>query len=754
MAEYKYEKDGQIAFYDKFYLDGQVQYENYTDGVINGCIFEFKLAISNINAVLFQTIKYLSRMRVLGKEIPAHIFLVDLNAEKAFYYHSQPFIQAIEHIYEDASSKNNKDFTTVVQPQEYDYSNNNIGLLKKFIEEHSKEYTRVHIDENCVMGWAERYYRENPTKTKAQFFDEITHPKAYKAYLYPYPDTDKKQFQYLMDTLNDKLNKKELGAFFTPPLYCKEIAKMVSRAVNNVKNKDKYIILDRCAGTGNLEEFLSPEQLKHCILSTYEYFEYEVLLSKYKNKVLAIIPPAPSKEDLMLGTLVESDALTEHFVNNNLIKTYIEDEDYTVILLENPPYNNDSAIQTKLLKKDKKASFNKSWLSAQMKAAGYKKQAADLCNVFIWSAFNYYLRNPEDSYIVLSPAKYFKSQNLVNKKFEEGFLLNRGYFHAGASAVTCIRWTNRPEENECLTFHVLEIEKEGKKCKTGKKVNIDSGARVNDKGTYIIKKVHHQISDLYDKTADTADVEDGVCCDLNGYESAKEPKDIRVKKIFNDNIIGYFSANAFGFENPRLDTKMTRCGTYDGNGMFLRKRNYYQKLPLFCAGKYPIEKKGWQKIGTVFKTSDGSNAYENDEDLLKSCFIYTCLSYFNKCISFVGSDKRTYKNELCFDANTVASQKLAELTLNQDEKALIKLWKQLLQEAKNTANYDPAKPYGVYQIKEELNTFHKEKQESGKEIKIFDYPLLNTYLSNLKVQLEKYYDKYIEKKLFLYELLK
>lgn len=93
MAEYKYEKDGQIDFYDKFYLDGKVRYENYTDGVINGCIFEFKLSISNINAVLFQTIKYLSRMRVLGKEIPAHIFLVNLNAEKAFYYKSQDFIQ-------------------------------------------------------------------------------------------------------------------------------------------------------------------------------------------------------------------------------------------------------------------------------------------------------------------------------------------------------------------------------------------------------------------------------------------------------------------------------------------------------------------------------------------------------------------------------------------------------------------------------------------------------------------------------------
>ena len=754
MAEFKYEKDGQIAFYDKFYLDNHVCYENYTDGLINGCIFEFKLSISNINAVLFQTIKYLSRIRVLGKGMPAHIFLVDLNAEKAFYYHSQDFIDYVEKVYDGASSKNNEIFTTTIKPKIFDYSNDNIGLLKKFIEEHSEEYTRIHIDENCVMGWAEKYYRENPTKTKAQFFDEIAKPNIYKKYIYPYPTSNKKEFQYLMDTLNDKLNKKELGAFFTPPVYCKEIAKMVSNAVNNVKNKDKYIILDRCAGTGNLEEFLSQEQLKHCILSTYEYFEYEVLLNKYKDKVLAIIPPAPSKEDLLLGAIIESDALTENFVKNSLINVYIEDKDYTVILLENPPYNTDSAIQTKLLKDDKKASFNKSWLSAQMKKDGYKKQAADLCNIFIWSAFKYYLRNPEDSYIVLSPAKYFKSQNLVNKKFEEGYLLNRGYFHAGESAITCIRWTNKEDKNDSLNFNVLELENSGKKCKTGKKVNIDSRANVINKGLYTIKKVHKQISDLYDRSSDPSDKDDGICCELNGYESNKKEKEIRVKKIFNENIIGYFSANAFGFENPRLDTKMTRCGTYDGNGMFLRKSNYYKKLPLFCAGKYPIEKRGWQKIGTIFKTADKNNEYEKDNDFLKSCFIYSCLSYFNKCLSFNGSDKRYYKNELCFDTDTLATQKLSELSLNEDEKALMELWNNILNEARKTKNYDSSKKYGFYQIAIELNTFHKENKSPGKEIKVFDYPLLNTYLSNLKIQLQKYYDKYIEEKLFLYELLK
>lgn len=71
---------------------------------------------------------------------------------------------------------------------------------------------------------------------------------------------------------------------------------------------------------------------------------------------------------------------------------------------------------------------------------------------------------------------------------------------------------------------------------------------------------------------------------------------------------------------------------------------------------------------------------------------------------------RYYRNELCFDAtngDTVASADLAKMTLDADEKALMKLWDDILAEAKRTANYDSRLIYGVYQITKELNTSHK-----------------------------------------------
>ena len=75
---FNYERDGQIKFFENFRID----YKNNpvlvddTDGVWKGNLLEFKLDISNLNSVLFQTVKYLSKMRCKGESIPANIILV------------------------------------------------------------------------------------------------------------------------------------------------------------------------------------------------------------------------------------------------------------------------------------------------------------------------------------------------------------------------------------------------------------------------------------------------------------------------------------------------------------------------------------------------------------------------------------------------------------------------------------------------------------------------------------------------------
>jgi len=119
-------------------------------------------------------------------------------------------------------------------------------------------------------------------------------------------------------------------------------------------------------------------------------------------------------------------------------------------------------------------------------------------------------------------------------------------------------------------------------------------------------------------------------------------------------------------------------------------------------------------------------------------------------MSFNGSDKRFYQNELCFDINTLASKRLKKYKLNKFEQNLIYTFKEILKEAKKTKNYNLKCKYGLYQINKELNISYKDETDTI----IYYYPELNTKIIELKTKLSKYSDKYITPKLFKYELLK
>ena len=94
LSHYDDEAEGSKEFYktylpriNRMYSEETVR-QDYSDGVVNGNIIEFKLSISSLNKVLSQVVRYLSAMRVKGKPIPANILLVSLNDHKAYLYHS------------------------------------------------------------------------------------------------------------------------------------------------------------------------------------------------------------------------------------------------------------------------------------------------------------------------------------------------------------------------------------------------------------------------------------------------------------------------------------------------------------------------------------------------------------------------------------------------------------------------------------------------------------------------------------------
>lgn len=282
MSIFADEKEGQIDFYNTFLprvnpgLSVEDIITDNNDGVLNGCLLEFKLRISDLNAVLFQCVKYLSGLRVKGKPVPANILLIDLGAGVVYLYKSGDYLPDIEKVYYGGASKQNEGFVGRSYNRKYEYLSNVsdtedlVSVLK------TKEYTKIHIDENCIVGWAEHYYKVVSGARKEDFIGddtgrhktvgEIRNPFVFKDYIYPYTGATNIRFQYLMDKLNDTLQKKNLGAFYTPKLYAEKSHELLRMALKRVPAGNDYVIIDRCAGTGNLEKGLTDEELSHCIL--------------------------------------------------------------------------------------------------------------------------------------------------------------------------------------------------------------------------------------------------------------------------------------------------------------------------------------------------------------------------------------------------------------------------------------------------------------------------------------------------------
>lgn len=761
--QYTVERVGQMDFFDNYRVpyndDASVLVDN-TDGVYHGNILEFKLNINNTGKVLFQAIKYLSKMRIKGESVPARILLIDLNATKVYVYNSIDYIDDIQKVYIGAASVGNNAFNSNVTPvAEYDYMDmvDSAEVQKLLINRVSDEtdwYVPVDLDENCIVGWAERYYREVPTATKGDFLGdgtgkvntngEIRDPRHFKGLINPYTEPTNEKFKYLMDCLNDRLNKKDLGAFYTPKAYCEKASELVMKAVERVPDGNDYVIIDRCAGTGNLEAALigkfdknGDELISHCVVSTYEYYEYKVLSERIGDKVRNIIPPTEANVIYENGKVSNADAMSKDFIQNPLIKQYVDDNKCTIILFENPPYRDDVSDNSK---KRKDVTVRVPYVQQELKKIlstlpnSNISTARDLSNQFIWSGFKYYLRQKTDSYILFSPIKYWKSLGLACKKFNSGYLFNRAHFHASASALACILWENEDDNNEKIIVDAYDINNnELMFCKS-----------------ITLQKSHNTFLPFFDKRKDSKDISTEVYCERNGEQTSGRRCD--GTSYYNDNIIAYLQAQGYSIDAKHVC--LTRETIYNIRGFYLRKDTYLKACPLFAAKLYGQDE--WYERDVFFNTSDGGDAYTHDNDFSKSCLIYTCLSNQNKCLSFDGSDGRYYRNELCFDTtngDTVASADLANMTLDADEKALMKLWDDILAEAKRTANYDSKLTYGVYQIAKELNTSHKIGTGRSQRT-VYDYPTLNGYLETLRTNLKAYYKSHITDKMFQYELLK
>ncbi len=676
--------------------------------------------------------------------------LISLNQELAYLYNSNDYLEKIEKVYIGPASKGIKGFSADRYLEIIDYSNQ-LGQQRMIEILKTNEVTKININEDCIVGWAERFYRENPTASKSAFIGDLTgkkriigeirKPTYFKEYIYKYDQPSNVRFQYLMDKLNDNLRKRDLGAFYTPIEYSKKSYELLYKAIDRVPVGNDYVIIDRCAGTGNLQLNLPDEILRKCILSTVEYYEYKVLVELLGDKALAIIPPREEDDTFTDGFVRGADALTKYYLENDIIQKYINDPKMTIILFENPPY---AEVNGATRGKKYTGLFKEAFVSKEMKKEIKGPTSNDLANVFIWSGFNYYLRQDTDSYVVYAPIKYWKSQHLVNKEFGGGFAFNRKYFHAKTQAmISCILWHNISDDIDHITLEAFDL---------------DNNELVGE-GILDINRVHSTFSQkYYDKRRFDSDIENGITTNLDGTERLHGTS--RAKNIWNDNIIGYLVANGYGFDNPRLNSGMVISNRYDSNGFILRKDNFMENLPLFAAGKYTDHVNEWKIMSNIMKSVDKSEEYNNDvkegklDDYLLKVLLWSSLTHYAHIRSFVGTDKRLYRNELSLDTTqgeTIASEKIEKMILNKAEEKLINQFYKVISYAKDTDNYDDTLTYGLYQIDQELNT--KQKDDITGEW-VPDYIELNGEINSLKNNVKQYFVDEILDNLFKYEFLK
>lgn len=767
MANFDTEREGQIEFYKTFLplidpnltLDDILADDN--DGVLNGNLLEFKLRVNDLNAVLFQCVKYLSSLRIKGKPVPANIIIVDLNGEQAYLYKSADYLDDIEKVYSGGASKSNAGFVGRAYDEKYAYGQDQLAVTRLIKRLKETEFTRIHIDENCIVGWATAFYKAVPTARKEDFIGddtgkhktigEIRNPSVFVEYIYPYKGTSNVKFQYLMDKLNDTLQKKNLGAFYTPEAYAEKSHELLRMAIGRVPAGNDYVIIDRCAGTGNLEKGLTDEELSHCILSTVEYYEYKVMQEILGSKVRHIIPPIEADDTFNAGLVRGADALSEEYINNPVIKQYVDDPNCTIIMFENPPYADTTSVEHQRKGKGKSSTVWKRSFAVQEMRAGIKKTTAsgtsvnDLGNVFIWTAFKYYLRQPTDSYVVYSPVKYWKAQHLINKRFIAGYAFNRRWFHTNIDAcIMCALWSNEDSK-------IDEFELSG--------FDIVDGKLLQHPAPIPVHRIHSKFSTAYfDKRTFPDDANGGILCDANGLERTKKTS-IRCTPVVNSNCIGYMVVYTSGFDNPDLHSYLLASGKYDGNGFYMRRDNYLEKLPMFCASRYITYNREWTERARIMKSGDGADRFNADvasgklDQWLRKCLLFTCVEMQNHMRTFTGSDGRFYRNELCMDTTngpTVASEDLKNLVCGPAEQRILDQWKTLMDAVKQADEYDPRLTYGVYQIFAEIDTSYKDDEGNT----VWNNIEVHSALQTLKTLVKEYYNTEIVPTLFEYEFLK
>ena len=421
--------------------------KNQSDGIVGNAIVECKLdekeggGPKKAYQELYQIIP--TRLKNKGERLPYYRIYVELETFLVEIYDCHCHLIETFDWYE-----NPEKFITYFEDNkntyEYDLSDENVDLVEVIqniykvfpIKEKMEAYSKL---EEGVIGWFKPFNLQKVNINRLILNN---------------------------DKMNEKYVQKLQGAFFTPPQYVKISTQYVENAIKQSKEDgyDNYVIIDRCAGVGNLESQFREEIYSHLILGTINEAEAFTANIRFGNLSNVNVIDALTEE----GVKYYQNKIEEYKIKNNVKKL-------AIIFLENPPYaqlnsNKDGGANYK-----QKEKYEKTWVHNQMKRGGQ-----DLDEQFVFSAFKYF---DIYSYVHYGPIKIWKTNHLIDKEVKEAYLCNRKYFNAGESAIPLIHWGSKDVKNETISF--------------------DS----DFEGKFEIKKVYKTISELYGNDGK----ENGIC---------------------------------------------------------------------------------------------------------------------------------------------------------------------------------------------------------------------------------------------------
>lgn len=684
-TSYYSEIEGMVDFWDE--LGIEPNYDLNTDGVINGNLVEFKKLRSLDGGVphhIEQLKRYLRAYNSSAKNIPSKSFLIYLNERE--------YIEIDNETWEQKSGqwKNPKHFKEL-------FKNNN--------------FIKGWIDEFSIVAYNNRFCLEKPKATKEDVKNEFMNPSILPIKPFNWDKQLKEEehqgsigwLHFNMNLLGNSLLKKQLGAFFTPD-HCVKVSTQYIRNIIKDLNGKPYLILDRCAGTGNLERYLNADELKHLVVNTYDYTEWTTLKGLYDGRVMLIIPPTHEYRDSK-GLLKNGDALSKEF--NDYLLNFMKDwrknnPNGVVIMIENPPFKADSGYLPNSGIVKSEVAENKTYIHKLMESKGIKNTKY-IQNRFIWSAFNLYLEKG-DHYILYSPIKYWKLHHIIDKEIKEAYLTNRGDYNTGDGGLPIIHWVNVDKNNS--------------------KIEFENTNGVSDEN-FIINKINNPIQELFN----------------NIPEATSE-------------IIAYHSCTSTDIMFGNINAQWTNYKIKDDyKGFAVDKNNILYHCPIFCAGKFDrAHTIQWFEAEVIMKSADKGLTYFKDKEFLKQCFIFTILNIQNRCKS-----NNDLINKSAFFQNTPCDKILKALTLNDDDNKLLKKWKDVLEEARNCDEFNPNWVYNYNQIENDMASLKIESgdyNKKGEPIMRPKYQELFDKVKYLSNELKSYYCKNILPKLYKYELLK